>query len=264
MARPCPLVAGAVPFAPRRTRAAPGPPPVYPARIALGPPSWSRGAALRRPRTLVILPSTPRPSRAPIARPAASRARVRVPASPETCRFPAIRSSPRPVRPLPGPLTPGPVRSPRTPSPEPRRPFSAIGSPPRPIRPLSGRPAARTAPRLVRPPTGRPTPFPAGLTVPAPSTTRSGPPRSRPPVPRTPNSATTSIPRRPPPRSLFPLAIRVPAGTTSRRIPSTPPGRLSRHVFLRHYLQRKKVRATFAADDPAPAVASLGYLRSRV
>jgi hypothetical protein len=24
------------------------------------------------------------------------------------------------------------------------------------------------------------------------------------------------------------------------------------------------VRATFAADDPAPAVASLGYLRSRV
>lgn len=34
--------------------------------------------------------------------------------------------------------------------------------------------------------------------------------------------------------------------------------------FLRHYLQRKKVRAVFAADDPAPAVASLGYLRSRV
>jgi D-aspartate ligase len=34
--------------------------------------------------------------------------------------------------------------------------------------------------------------------------------------------------------------------------------------FLRHYLNRKKVRATFAADDPAPAVASLGYLRSRV
>ncbi|HUK95791.1 MAG TPA: hypothetical protein VLU96_12180 [Gaiellaceae bacterium] len=34
--------------------------------------------------------------------------------------------------------------------------------------------------------------------------------------------------------------------------------------FLRHYLQRKKVRATFAADDPAPAIASLGYLRSRV
>ncbi len=33
--------------------------------------------------------------------------------------------------------------------------------------------------------------------------------------------------------------------------------------FLRHYLNRKKVRATFAADDPAPAVASLGYLRSR-
>jgi D-aspartate ligase len=34
--------------------------------------------------------------------------------------------------------------------------------------------------------------------------------------------------------------------------------------FLRHYLHRKKVRATFAADDPAPAIASLGYLRSRV
>jgi predicted ATP-grasp superfamily ATP-dependent carboligase len=34
--------------------------------------------------------------------------------------------------------------------------------------------------------------------------------------------------------------------------------------FVRHYLNRKKVRATFAADDPAPAVASLGYLRSRV
>jgi D-aspartate ligase len=34
--------------------------------------------------------------------------------------------------------------------------------------------------------------------------------------------------------------------------------------FLRHYLHRKKVRAVFAADDPAPAVASLGYLRSRV
>jgi predicted ATP-grasp superfamily ATP-dependent carboligase len=34
--------------------------------------------------------------------------------------------------------------------------------------------------------------------------------------------------------------------------------------FLRHYLNRKKVRATFAKDDPAPAIASLGYLRSRV
>ncbi len=34
--------------------------------------------------------------------------------------------------------------------------------------------------------------------------------------------------------------------------------------FLRHYLSRKKVRATFAVDDPAPAVASLGYLRQRV
>ena len=36
------------------------------------------------------------------------------------------------------------------------------------------------------------------------------------------------------------------------------------HEFLRHYLQRKKVRAVFAADDPAPAIASLGNLRSRV
>jgi predicted ATP-grasp superfamily ATP-dependent carboligase len=34
--------------------------------------------------------------------------------------------------------------------------------------------------------------------------------------------------------------------------------------FLRHYVRRKKVRAVFAADDPAPAIASLGYLRSRV
>jgi predicted ATP-grasp superfamily ATP-dependent carboligase len=34
--------------------------------------------------------------------------------------------------------------------------------------------------------------------------------------------------------------------------------------FLRHYLQRRKVRAVFAADDPVPALASLGYLRSRV
>jgi D-aspartate ligase len=33
--------------------------------------------------------------------------------------------------------------------------------------------------------------------------------------------------------------------------------------FLRHYLRRKKVRAVFAADDPAPALASIGYLRSR-
>ena len=41
-------------------------------------------------------------------------------------------------------------------------------------------------------------------------------------------------------------------------------GELPAREFLRHYLQRKKVRATFAADDPAPAVASLGYLRSRV
>jgi D-aspartate ligase len=41
-------------------------------------------------------------------------------------------------------------------------------------------------------------------------------------------------------------------------------GELPPREFLRHYLNRKKVRATFAADDPAPAVASLGYLRSRV
>jgi D-aspartate ligase len=34
--------------------------------------------------------------------------------------------------------------------------------------------------------------------------------------------------------------------------------------FLRHYVRGKKVRAVFAADDPAPALASLAYLRSRV
>jgi predicted ATP-grasp superfamily ATP-dependent carboligase len=34
--------------------------------------------------------------------------------------------------------------------------------------------------------------------------------------------------------------------------------------FLRHYVGGKKVRAVFAADDPAPAIASLGYLRSRL
>jgi D-aspartate ligase len=34
--------------------------------------------------------------------------------------------------------------------------------------------------------------------------------------------------------------------------------------FFRHYLRGKKVRAVFAADDPAPALASLAYLRSRV
>jgi predicted ATP-grasp superfamily ATP-dependent carboligase len=33
--------------------------------------------------------------------------------------------------------------------------------------------------------------------------------------------------------------------------------------FLRHYVRGKKVRAVFAADDPRPALASLGYLRSR-
>jgi len=34
--------------------------------------------------------------------------------------------------------------------------------------------------------------------------------------------------------------------------------------FLSHYLRRNKVRAVFAADDPLPALASLGYLRSRI
>jgi D-aspartate ligase len=34
--------------------------------------------------------------------------------------------------------------------------------------------------------------------------------------------------------------------------------------FLRHYVRRRKVRAVFAVDDPRPALASLGYLRSRV
>ena len=34
--------------------------------------------------------------------------------------------------------------------------------------------------------------------------------------------------------------------------------------FLLHYVRGKKVRAVFAADDPAPALASLAYLRSRV
>lgn len=33
--------------------------------------------------------------------------------------------------------------------------------------------------------------------------------------------------------------------------------------FLRPYARRRKVRATFAADDPKPALASLAYLRSR-
>ena len=34
-------------------------------------------------------------------------------------------------------------------------------------------------------------------------------------------------------------------------------------AFLRPYVRRRKVRATFAADDPRPALASLAYLRSR-
>lgn len=39
---------------------------------------------------------------------------------------------------------------------------------------------------------------------------------------------------------------------------------LSLRGFAAPYLRRGKVRATFAADDPAPALASIGYLRSRV
>ena len=34
--------------------------------------------------------------------------------------------------------------------------------------------------------------------------------------------------------------------------------------FLRPYLRRKKVRSVLSADDPLPALASVGYLRSRV
>jgi predicted ATP-grasp superfamily ATP-dependent carboligase len=34
--------------------------------------------------------------------------------------------------------------------------------------------------------------------------------------------------------------------------------------FLRQYLRGNKARAVFAADDPMPALASIGYLRSRV
>ena len=39
---------------------------------------------------------------------------------------------------------------------------------------------------------------------------------------------------------------------------------LSPHEFLVHYLRPGKARAVFAADDPMPALASVGYLRSRV
>jgi hypothetical protein len=35
-------------------------------------------------------------------------------------------------------------------------------------------------------------------------------------------------------------------------------------AFLRPYVQRRKVRSVFAADDPKPALASLTYLRSRL
>jgi len=41
-------------------------------------------------------------------------------------------------------------------------------------------------------------------------------------------------------------------------------GELRPRAFLSHYLRRHKVRAVFAADDPLPALASLGYLRSRI
>jgi D-aspartate ligase len=39
---------------------------------------------------------------------------------------------------------------------------------------------------------------------------------------------------------------------------------LSPHEFLVHYLRPGKARAIFAADDPLPALASVGYLRSRL
>ena len=225
---------------PSRTSAAPSSPPVFPACIPLRPPSWARRAAIL-PGTRLVLPGTPRPSRAPIGRPAATRGRSRIPLPAETrrpiSRCPGIRGPPWPVWPLPGPAAPAPVRGTRTSPSGPRRPFSAIGSPPGPIRSLPGRPAVRTAPGLVRPPTSRPTLFPAGLTLPGPSAARSGTRRTCPPATGT--SSTTATPpiRRPgsPPGRASTLAARVPAGTTSRRILLTPTGRLTRHVFLRHY-----------------------------
>ena len=39
---------------------------------------------------------------------------------------------------------------------------------------------------------------------------------------------------------------------------------LSPHGFLVHYVRPGKARAIFAADDPLPALASVGYLRSRL
>jgi D-aspartate ligase len=39
---------------------------------------------------------------------------------------------------------------------------------------------------------------------------------------------------------------------------------LSPHEFLVHYVRPGKARAIFAADDPLPALASMGYLRSRL
>jgi D-aspartate ligase len=41
-------------------------------------------------------------------------------------------------------------------------------------------------------------------------------------------------------------------------------GELGPRDFLAHRLRRGKVRAVFAADDPLPALASVGYLRSRI
>jgi D-aspartate ligase len=41
-------------------------------------------------------------------------------------------------------------------------------------------------------------------------------------------------------------------------------GELGLRGFVAPYLRRRKVRATFAVDDPGPALASLGYLRSRL
>jgi D-aspartate ligase len=39
---------------------------------------------------------------------------------------------------------------------------------------------------------------------------------------------------------------------------------LSLREFLAHHVRTGKVRAVFAADDPLPALASVGYLRSRL
>ena len=39
---------------------------------------------------------------------------------------------------------------------------------------------------------------------------------------------------------------------------------LSLRDFLAHHVRTGKVRAVFAPDDPLPALASVGYLRSRL